>query len=349
MAHMIDTTTGRAAIAYAGFTPWHGLGQNLTPGASIETWTREAGLAYDVLGSPVQYKATPAGVAGLGGPITKTWDQRKVLHRSDTGAALAVVSNAYNVVQPGEVMDFFRELVNLGGFQLETAGALSDGRRVWALARVGDAAPVVSSDLVKPYLLLGTSYDGTMATVAKFTAIRVVCNNTITAAVGGYSGGRVIKGENEKNLGYLKSAVRVLHSERFDADAVRLQLGIVANAFENFLVQSRQLAGQGMDKTDADAFVTELLRPYHTSARPVAESKAYVRIMHLFNGAALGSDLPGVTGTRWAMLNAVTELVDHERGRSNNTRIESAWFGTGAALKARAAEMLADADLGVPA
>ena len=71
--------------------------------------------------------------------------------------------------------------------------------------------------------------------------------------------------------------------------------------------------------------------------------------MQLFNGAALGSDLPGVSGTRWGMLNAVTELVDHERGRSNNTRIESAWFGTGAALKARAVEMLADADLGVPA
>jgi hypothetical protein len=41
------------------------------------------------------------------------------------------------------------------------------------------------------------------------------------------------------------------------------------------------------------------------------------------------------------MLNAVTELVDHERGRSNNTRMESAWFGAGAALKARAADLLA--------
>jgi hypothetical protein len=97
-----------------------------------------------------------------------------------------------------------------------------------------------------------------------------------------------------------------------------------------------------MDQTDADVFVSELLRPYHSSARPVTESKAYVRIMQLFNGQAIGSDLPGVTGTRWAMLNAVTELVDHERGRSNNTRIESAWFGTGAALKARAAELLAE-------
>ena len=44
MAHMIDETTGKAAIAYVGKTPWHGLGQELTPGQDIPTWTREAGL-----------------------------------------------------------------------------------------------------------------------------------------------------------------------------------------------------------------------------------------------------------------------------------------------------------------
>ena len=325
MAHMIDESTGRAAIAYAGATPWHGLGQALTPGASIDEWTREAGLSYTVLESPVQY-STPASSE------LQSWPDRKVLHRSDTGAPLAVVSDGYRVVQPVEIMDFFRELVELGGFQLETAGALSYGRRVWALASVADAAPVVERDLVKPYLLLGTSYDGTMATVAKFTAIRVVCNNTITAAVGGYG---------EADLGYLKSAVRVLHSERFNPEAVRLQLGIVANAWESFLVQSRQLADRPMAAEVADDFVAELLKPYHTSKLPINETRAYKRILALFNGGAIGSELPGVAGTRWAMLNAVTELVDHERGRSNNTRIESAWFGAGAALKARAAELLA--------
>ena len=325
MAHMIDESTGRAAMAYAGVVPWHGLGQALTPGASIDEWTREAGLSYTVLESPVQY-STPASSE------LQSWPDRKVLHRSDTGAPLAVVSDGYRVVQPAEIMDFFRELVELGGFQLETAGALSYGRRVWALASVADAAPVVERDLVKPYLLLGTSYDGTMATVAKFTAIRVVCNNTITAAVGGYG---------EADLGYLKSAVRVLHSERFNPEAVRLQLGIVANAWESFLVQSRQLADRPMAAEAADDFVAELLKPYHTSKLPINETRAYKRIMSLFNGGAIGSELPGVAGTRWAMLNAVTELVDHERGRSNNTRIESAWFGAGAALKARAAELLA--------
>jgi phage/plasmid-like protein (TIGR03299 family) len=325
MAHMIDESTGRAAMAYAGVVPWHGLGQALTPGASIDEWTREAGLGYSVLESPVQY-STPASSE------LESWPDRKVLHRSDNGAPLAVVSDGYRVVQPAEIMDFFRELVELGGFQLETAGALSYGRRVWALASVADAAPVVERDLVKPYLLLGTSYDGTMATVAKFTAIRVVCNNTITAAVGGYG---------EADLGYLKSAVRVLHSERFNPEAVRLQLGIVANAWESFLVQSRQLADRPMAAEAADDFVAELLKPYHTSKLPINETRAYKRIMSLFNGGAIGSELPGVAGTKWAMLNAVTELVDHERGRSNNTRIESAWFGAGAALKARAAELLA--------
>ena len=329
MGHMIDETTGRAAIAYAGQTPWHGLGQQLSEGADIDTWTREAGLGYSVQACDVQYE-TPA-VTGL-----QSWPERKVLTRSDTGAPLAVVSKDYRVVQPAEVMDFFRKLTDIGGFQMETAGALSHGRRVWALARVGDGAPVVDGDLVKPYLLLGTSYDGTMATIAKFTAIRVVCNNTITPAVNSRA--------DETDKGYLKSSVRVLHSAQFDADAVRLQLGIVADQFERFIVQSRQLARIDMNFTQADQFVQELLRPYHQSALEITDTKAYKRVIELWQGRAIGSDILSaskVSGSRWAMLNAVTQLVDHERGRSDNTRLESAWFGTGAALKNRALELLA--------
>lgn len=315
MAHMIDTTTGRAAIAYAGAAPWHKLGQQLTPGASIDEWTREAGLAYTVLESPVLYRTEAATEPEM-------FKGRKVLHRSDTGGALAVVSDSYHVVQPAEVMGFFEKLVQLGGFELETAGVLSHGRRVWGLARVNDGAEILGGDIVRPYVLLGTSYDGTMATVAKFTSVRVVCHNTITAALG--------SGE----------AVRVLHSERFDADRVRQDLGIVAGAWDRFLIQSRQLAGQPLSAEGADQFVRALLEPYKSPGVPVEESRAYRRVLELFNGKGIGSDIPGVMGTRWGMLNAVTELVDHERGRSDNTRMESAWFGTGANLKNRALELL---------
>ena len=318
MAHMIDTTTGAAAMAYVGRTPWHGLGAQLQPGASIEEWTAAARLGYTVLESPVLYES-PASTE------LQRWPLRKVLHRSDTGAPLAVVSDGYRVVQPAEVMDFFRRLGELGGFELETAGALSDGRRVWALARVSDGADVVDGDTVRPYLLFGTSYDGTMATVAKFTDIRVVCNNTVVRALGEGNG-----------------SVRVLHSERFDADEVRLQLGIVAGSWERFLVQSRALAGVPMSGTEADEFVRALLEPYHSGRLEIQDTRAYKRVLQLFNGAAIGADIPGVAGTRWAMLNAVTQLVDHERGRSDSTRLESAWFGTGAAMKQRAVDLLAE-------
>lgn len=328
MAHMIDETTGKAAIAYAGKTPWHGLGQVLTPDSTIDQWAQEAGLGYTVLESAVEY-STPA-VTGH-----QVWPDRKVLHRSDTGAPLAVVSKDYKTVQPAEVMGFFQKLLDLGGFQMETAGALSHGRRVWALASVGAGAEVVEGDFVKPYLLLGTSYDGTMATIAKFTAIRVVCNNTITPAVNSTS--------DETDRGYLKSAVRVLHSERFDADAVRLQLGIVANQFERFIVESRKLAHVPMSFTDADFFVKELLKPYHTGKLDITDTKAYKRVIELWQGRTIGADIlraAHVDGSRWGMLNAVTQLVDHERGRSDNTRLESAWFGTGSAIKNRALELL---------
>ena len=318
MAHMIDTTTGAAAMAYVGRTPWHGLGAQLQPGASIEEWTAAARLGYTVLESPVLYES-PASTE------LQRWPMRKVLHRSDTGAPLAVVSDGYRVVQPAEVMDFFRRLGELGGFELETAGALSDGRRVWALARVSDGADVVDGDTVRPYLLFGTSYDGTMATVAKFTDIRVVCNNTVVRALGEGNG-----------------SVRVLHSERFDADEVRLQLGIVASSWERFLVQSRALAGVPMSGTEADEFVRALLEPYHSGRLEIQDTRAYKRVLQLFNGAAIGADISGVAGTRWAMLNAVTQLVDHERGRSDSTRLESAWFGTGAAMKQRAVDLLAE-------
>lgn len=320
MSHELDFSTGSAAIAYVGAAPWHKLGAELSAGSDIATWTREARLDYSVLSAPVMYN-TP----GLQSEpqISKS---RKVLYRSDNGGELGIVSDQYHPVQPAEVMGFFAKLVDIGGFQLETAGALSHGRRIWALARVGEGREIrgLSQDLIKPYVLLATSYDGTMATIAKFTSVRVVCHNTITMALGR---------ENQQ-------AVRVFHRERFDADKVRQQLGIAADSFESFMIDAQQLAGRSMNRLEADDFMADLMRPYSQNNKDVRETRAYKRLMELFDGAAIGSDLPGVFGTRWQALNAVTQLVDHEKGRTDSTRIDSAWFGTGAALKTRALETL---------
>lgn len=331
MAHLIDQTTGKSAIAFVGDKPWHGLGQELTAGADIETWRREAGLAFDVLTAPVQYTH---------GEL-HTFKSRNVLYRSDTNAPLSVVSDKYRIVQPAEVLDFFKTLTENAGFQLETAGVLDEGRKVWGLARVNDGAPVVGHDVVRPYVLLATSFDGTLATTAKFTSVRVVCNNTLTMSAGGTYGMRQTEGDKEE--GAVVQCVRVSHAERFDKDVVRGKLGIVFNAWENFQVQARLLAERELAEDEADHLIYELIKPtvnvpYGQPQPDIRKTRGYRRVMELFSGDALGYDLAG-GNTAWGFINAVTQWVDHERGRSNSTRMNSAWFGSGEGVKNRALEL----------
>ena len=173
-------------------TPWHGLGNQLSEGEPLEVWLREAGMEWRILRGAVHY---PAG-SGL-----QDFADHKVLYRSDNLQPLSVVSKRYQVVQPREVLEFYRDLVEVGGFELDTAGVLKGGRKLWALAKTGQEAVLRGGDRVKAYLLLATACDGTLATTAQFTSVRVVCNNTLQMAVGDSTG-----------------AVKVPHSTRFDAE-----------------------------------------------------------------------------------------------------------------------------------
>lgn len=118
MPHMIDQTTGRAAMAYVGETPWHRLGHEMRRGAPIEEWTDKAGLDGEVLRSPVLFQDARRFCGPLPDgyfPIQRFSD-REVLYRSDTGAPLGIASNEYKTVQPKEVMSFFDDLAKLGNF-----------------------------------------------------------------------------------------------------------------------------------------------------------------------------------------------------------------------------------------
>jgi len=149
---------GKAEMAYVGETPWHGLGNVLKPGASISTWIKEAGMDWSVERTPVLFDSGRAG--------TKSWDDNHVLFRSDSRKPLAVVSDGYQIVQPGQVMEFFRELCETNKMTMETAGTLFGGRRYWALARTGHQFTIGMKDIVKQYVLLATSCDGSMATIS---------------------------------------------------------------------------------------------------------------------------------------------------------------------------------------
>lgn len=348
MSHEIDNTTGRDAFAYAGQPAWHRLGTQLLPTDSVDEQRRKAGLDWAVREAETYFRRS----LGDGNFEFVPFDGKKTLYRSDTGAPLSIMSaDDYHPVQPAAIFELYQEIAKAIGATLETAGGLSGGRRIWALLRVNDGAEIVNADRVRPYILLATSYDGTMATIAKFTAIRVVCNNTISMALPETEGGKNWRGhsyERDDTRAGREQIVRILHSTKWTEEVardVRLKLGIAGDAFERFLVESRALAARDLNDAQADEFVAKLLEPYYRPStkerarvKSIRDTKGYRRIMELFQGGAHGAEMVGKS--RWAMLNAVTEFVDHERGLSDNTRLESAWFGTGNALKERARVLL---------
>ena len=313
MAHQVQQ------MAYVGETPWHGLGNELTPQQPLEVWAEQSGMSFQILETPVRFMAESAGPLGS----IKTFTDQKVLYRSDTQDALSVVSNRYQVVQPSEVLEFYRDLTQVAGYELETAGVLKGGKKFWALARTGQSSALKGNDVVQGYLLLATSCDGTLATTATPTTVRVVCNNTLTIAVNG-----------------AVSAIKVPHNTRFDAQAVKQQLGIAVSQWDGFMYRMRTLAERQVKSHEAMAYFLRVLcevDPNSSDLSNLSNERALLKVQSLYDGQGRGAELEAAKGTAWGLLNAVTEYVDHERrARSPEYRLDSAWFGQGAVIKQRA-------------
>ena len=313
MAHLIEQ------MAYVGQTPWHGLGNQLSPKQPLETWQKEAGMDWQIQESPVRFMADTIGNLGT----IHTFPDQKVLYRSDNKEALSVVSQRYQVVQPRVVLEFYRDLSEVSGYELETAGVLKGGRKFWALARTGQSAVLKDNDEVSGYLLLATSCDGTLATTATPTTVRVVCNNTLSIALDGAC-----------------CAIKVPHNTRFDPQAVKKQLGISVSQWDEFMYRMRNLAERKVKWHEAMGFFMNVLcdvSPNSKLPEVLPNERALRKVQALYEGQGRGATLVSANGTAWGLLNAVTEYVDHERrARSTEYRMDSAWFGEGAQIKQRA-------------
>ena len=313
MAHeLTQRLDGKYEMAFVGETPWHGLGQELQQGASFEEWQKAAGMDWSIQSSPVQFVAPNS---------YNIFKGQNVLYRSDTNEPLSVVTNRYKPVQPVEVLHFFKSLVDENGFKLHTAGTLKGGKRMWALAETGNFGEVTADDKVGGYLLLSTSCDRTLATTARFTSIRVVCNNTLTMAI-----------EDNANT------VSFSHIQKFDHEKVKAKLGNAVGAFGAFIDMGKYLHKQKMNQVAVDTFLFNLLKDSDQTCDHVANTRQFKKIAGLFDGEAKGFNL--VKHSKWGMLNAVTEYVDHFAGHSQDNRLNNAWFGNGERLKNKAKELL---------
>ena len=337
MAHQLEQ------MAYVGDTPWHGLGNQLTQNQPIEIWAQQAGMDWRIESSDVSYMAQNE----RGQSIIMPYEEQRVLYRSDTHAPLSVVSQRYQEVQPMEILEFYRDLTEQSGFELETAGVLKGGKKFWALARTGQSTALKGKDVSNGYILLATACDGTLATTAQFTNIRVVCNNTLAIALRGQSSSAGV--------------VKVPHSTKFDADKVKQQLGISVRAWDEHMYEMKQLSQRKVTQGEAAAyfdavfnntnmsvidqeeniiqFYRNIATPNPAKEKSEPNGRAMAKVMDMFNGQGRGAELSSAKDTAYGLLCSITEFADHERrAMSTDHRLDSAWFGAGAALKQRGLE-----------
>lgn len=299
--------------------PWTGLGTKVAEKDSLDTIIKKANFEWQAKRTPVLFVS--------GDEIhTGTSD---VIYRSDTKYQLGVVSDKYNIVQPREVISFYKDLVSLEGWKLDVIGQLDGGRRIWALAKTNTSffAGDDTDDIVDIYLLLTTTFDGSSATIGKFTSIRVACGNSLTLAVG-------------KNEGLGK--VKVHHKAEFISKKVKEKLQIYKKASEVMEQQVKQLTEKQITDEQAVRFLIDTLEREGAELDDlsVRQTNIIASVLELYKGNGLGSNWKSSRGTAWGLLNALTQHVDYNVGRTDNNRIRSAWFGLGETLKINAMKKL---------
>lgn len=339
MSHDLDFSTGKAGIALRGGadSAWHGLGQTIEPGDSLETIQEKAGLLWTAHKAPMQYQLPDGSYRNV--------DNASVIYRSDTFGPIGKVSeNRYHIVQPDEVLGFFRDFISENGLQIDTAGSLKGGRVIWALASLGPdyqyISPADKNDRTQAYVRFQTSYDGSRVSSLVLTTIRQVCANTEAAIERSTDG----------------TQYRVPHCRQLNADDLAKAFGLMGEQYRLTCDAWNALQARQVSDEEARQFFLDLLgvksedlTALDVNGRPKVSTKLRNQLQTLAVAfkRGPGSQLASANGTAYGLLNAVTRVVDHESivrdtygEGASLARISSSWLGNGASLKNKAREML---------
>ena len=307
MAHEVET------MAYAGAVPWHGLGFAVSNDLAPRQMMEKAGLDWSVEKIPTYARVgdqeIPTGV--------------EALVRSSDNKVLTQVGANWNPVQNEEAFDFFAEYCAAGDMEMHTAGSLKGGQMVWALAKIKESFDILGGDQVDSYLLFSNPHMYGKSIDVRFTPIRVVCNNTLTLSLGQQ----------------VANSCKLNHRSEFNPEKVKEALGIAHEKFAKYKEMAEFLSTK--------KFTVESLINYYNEVFPrTYQGKKEVTVQDFkdltTNGQAAYSFLetqPGAQfgeGTWWQALNSVTYLTDHKMGRSADTRLASAWFGSNQSRKEKA-------------
>ena len=200
----------------------------------------------------------------------------------------------------------------------ETAGVLGNGECIWMLAKLSGCIKVHNNDIVNKYLLLTNSHDGSSQVSVKITPIRVICNNTLTAA---------LQGAGEIQINHTQDAAKDLEQ------AVTI-LGLSNSLYEQLDVTFNGMASKKITEEQLRQYVQALVPDNEETEDAVGTERVINRVLQLHDSGR-GAHLS--RWTLWAAFNSVAEYTDHMMfHKESTTRLNSIWFGHGEQLKLKA-------------
>jgi phage/plasmid-like protein (TIGR03299 family) len=298
---------------FHGQAAWHKLGTVLDGTLPAREAFRMANADWQVKASPI-FTSDMLEIPG-----------HKAITRADNGTVLSIQKDSYSIVQNEQLIRIAEALHE--DATMDAVVVLAEGRRVAFTAKVNNAeGEVVKGDTIHQYLVGCTSHDGTVAFQIMFSPVRVVCQNTLSAALG-----RAAAGSKAK-----KFAIR--HTTNANT--------LISKLPQLIDMQRQQFTG-GMEELKAMAnkpCTTNDKRGDTTTARPkkLEDLAAWDSVANKFAGEGIGFNIPGVEGTMWGAYQAITEYFTHDAGRTKDSteaarqRLESLYWGSAGATITRA-------------
>lgn len=310
MAHELEIVNGVAQMAYAGETPWHGLGKKVPYDLTPEQMLDAAGLNWTV-------RKVPA-FATIGDVQINIG--HSALVRDIDDKMLDVVSNDWNPVQNIEAFDFFHEYVMAGDMEMHTAGSLKGGQIVWGLAKVKESFELFKGDTIESYLLFTNFHKYGFSTDIRFTPIRVVCNNTLTLSL---------------NTA-VERMIKISHRKEFKAEDAKAMLGIASDKLAKYKEMAAFLGTKKAKKDDIMSYFKTVFPMTGVKKAANDDMSRNAKLAMAIMDTQPGADF--AKGSWWQPFNAATFMVDHVLGRNDDNRLSSAWYGQGRNVKTKALE-----------
>lgn len=303
-------------MAYANQTPWHNLGtkvaDNLTPLEMMDA----AGLNWSV----VHKKSFVELDSG-----ERVYTGQDALVRNTDNKILTIIPAEWKEVQNLEAFEFFHDFCKAGDMKMETAGSLKGGQIVWVLARIADGFVLPGQDEVQPYMLFTLPHKYGFSTSVSWTAIRVVCHNTLKLSLSSTSSDKIIK---------------VSHRRDFIAEEAKVALGISAQKLAKYKEMAEYLAAtpaKGEDIVEYFKRVFPVLTSHETARKEISKpAQKCLEILDTQPGTNMSA------GSWWQPYNAVTFYTDHVAGKSADIRLSSSWYGENAKRKIKALQLACD-------